>query len=307
MEEFFKQLIEELEERLSYTEEDYTVHQYTVCKTNDTVLHSVVIRLGDEQISKNIYVEPYFRMNMSRTEMDEIVDAIIKESRNRDEANEVIEAFVDGLAYEEVKDKIILGVVCKELNKEYLNDKVYVDIEDTDLVAVFYMFVSKSDNSLINTYVDKKLLKHWGIDSGNDIYDLALQNTMRILPPTINSMNSLIDGCNLESVSDEVVEEVGNTMFVLTNDMSVNGATAMFYDGVLKEFAITHNTDKVVIMPSSRHEVILLPHYEEVNCKSSYRMVEEVNQYVVGKMDILSNSVYIYDLDTDSIKIWKEG
>lgn len=307
MEEFLKQLIEELEERLSYTEEDYTVHQYTVCKTNDTVLHSVVIRLGDEQISKNIYVEPYFHMNMSGTEMDEIVDAIIKESRNRDEANEVIEAFVDGLAYEEVKDKIILRVVCKELNKEYLNDKVYVDIEDTDLVAVFYMFVSKSDNSLINTYVDKKLLEHWGIDSGNDIYDLALQNTMRILPPTINSMNSLIDGCNLESVSDEVVEEVGNTMFVLTNDMSVNGATAMFYDGVLKEFAITHNTDKVVIMPSSRHEVILLPHYEEVNCKSSYRMVDEVNQYVVGKMDILSNSVYIYDLDTDSVRIWKEG
>lgn len=307
MEKFLKQLIEELEERLSYTEEDYTVHQYTVCKTNDTVLHSVVIRLGDEQISKNIYVEPYFHMNMSGTEMDEIVDAIIKESRNRDEANEVIEAFVDGLAYEEVKDKIILRVVCKELNKEYLNDKVYVDIEETDLVAVFYMFVSKSDNSLINTYVDKKLLEHWGIDSGNDIYDLALQNTMRILPPTINSMNSLIDGCNLESVSDEVVEEVGNTMFVLTNDMSVNGATAMFYDGVLKEFAITHNTDKVVIMPSSRHEVILLPHYEEVNCKSSYRMVEEVNQYVVGKMDILSNSVYIYDLDTDSIRIWKEG
>lgn len=307
MEEFLKQLIEELEERLSYTEDDYTIHQYTVCKTNDTVLHSVVIRLGDEQISKNIYVEPYFCMNMSGTEMDEIVDAIIKESRNRDEANEVIEAFADSLVYEEVKDKIILRVISKELNKEYLNDKVYVDIEDTDLVAVFYMFVSKYDNSLINTYVDKKLLEHWGIDSGNDIYDLAIQNTMRILPPTINSMNSIIDGCNLESVSDEVVEEVGNTMFVLTNDMSVNGATAMFYDGVLKQFAITHNTDKVVIMPSSRHEVILLPHYEEVNYKSSYRMVEEVNQYVVGKMDILSNSVYIYDLDTDSIRIWKEG
>ena len=307
MEEFLKQLIEELEERLSYTEEDYTVHQYTVCKTNDTVLHSVVIRLGDEQISKNIYVEPYFHMNMSGTEMDEIVDAILAENSNREGMNEVLEKFAENLDYEEVKDKIIIRVACKELNKDYLKDKVYVEIAGTDLVAVFYILVSMSDKGLINTCVDEKLLKQWGIASASDLYDVTLQNTIRLLPPEIKGMNEMIDCCDLDIVNDGMAEEVGRTMFVLTNEMGVNGATAMFYDGVLKEFAITQNTDKVVIFPSSRHEVILLPHYKELKYESCYRMVEEVNEFVVGDMDILSNSVYIYDLATDSISIWTEG
>lgn len=307
MEGFLRQLIEGLEKRLSYTEEDYTVHQYTICKTNDTVLHSVVIRLGDEQISKNIYVEPYFYMNMRGTEMNEIVEKILAESANKDDALGLLERFNECRGYEDVKDKIIIRLACKSMNEEYLKDKVYVDIEDTDLVAIFYILVKKDEGSLLTTNIDYNTLKSWGHSSANDIYQLALDNTMRLLPATINDMVSVIGLDNFDDMGANVVDEAKRTMYVLTNEMFVNGSSSMLYDNVLKDFASNHNTDKVVIIPSSRHEVILLPHYKELDCSSCYSMLRDVNQYVVSDIDILSNSVYIYELDTDSISIWTEG
>ncbi len=79
MEDFLRELIEKLEERLSVEGEGYSVSKYSICKNNDTVLHSVVIRNGEEQISKSIYMEPYFAMNMRGMNLGEIVELIFEE------------------------------------------------------------------------------------------------------------------------------------------------------------------------------------------------------------------------------------
>ena len=61
----------------------------------------------------------------------------------------------------------------------------------------------------------------------------------------------------------------------------------------MKQFAELDGDD-IVILPSSRHEVLLIPQ-RQVNGKyEPFHMVEMVNETEVSMEDRLSNSVYLY-------------
>ena len=75
----------------------------------------------------------------------------------------------------------------------------------------------------------------------------------------------------------------------------------------MKQFAELDGDD-IVILPSSRHEVLLIPQ-RQVNGKyeSFSHMVEMVNETEVSMEDRLSNSVYLYSREKDSITIAHRG
>ncbi len=306
MEEFLRELVERLEERLSVEGEGYSVSKYNVCKNNDTVLHSVVIRNGEEQISKSIYVEPYFAMNMRGMDFDEIVEKIITEYSNRDYMDEIIEESYKLIQYETVKDKLVIRLASKELNNEYLKDKLYVSVEDTDLVAIIYILISKGDSGLILTSVTQDLFDGWNIDSLDELYKVALENTMKVLPFSVKNMGTFVTVDDFENVDSDMINQLGNMMHVLTNDTGVNGATSILYDNVLKEFATAHNVEEIAILPSSRHEVILLPQNGDVDYRHCYNILNELNKIVVSEIDVLSNNIYIYNAITDKLTMWSE-
>lgn len=306
MEEFLRELVQRLEERLSVEGEGYSVSKYSVCKNNDTVLHSVVIRNGEEQISKSIYVEPYFAMNMRGMDFDEIVEKIITEYSNRDYMDEIIEESYKLIQYETVKDKLVIRLASKELNNEYLKDKLYVSVEDTDLVAIIYILISKGDSGLILTSVTQDLFDGWNIDSLDELYKVALDNTMKVLPFSVKNMGTFVSVDDFENVDSDMINQLGNMMHVLTNDTGVNGATSILYDNVLKEFATVHNVEEIAVLPSSRHEVILLPQNGDVDYGHCYNILNELNKIVVSEIDVLSNNIYIYNAITDKLTMWSE-
>ena len=94
--------------------------------------------------------------------------------------------------------------------------------------------------------------------------------------------------------------EVLIPMYVMTNEQQINGATVLLYDDVMKEFAHQMNSS-FFILPSSIHELILVPaeEFEDPSCLSE--LVKEANYSIVSLGDILSDSVYYYDLEQDKI------
>ena len=89
-------------------------------------------------------------------------------------------------------------------------------------------------------------------------------------------------------------------MYVMTNEQQINGATVLIYDNVIQEFACQKNTS-LYILPSSIHEMILIP-AEEFGDPSGLRaLVREANHSIVSLGDILSDSVYFYDLERKKI------
>ena len=60
---------------------------------------------------------------------------------------------------------------------------------------------------------------------------------------------------------------------------------------------------KVTVLPSSVHELILIPTSENENVAELREMVLQVNETEVSKSEVLSNNVYHYDANTGKFEM----
>ena len=73
------------------------------------------------------------------------------------------------------------------------------------------------------------------------------------------------------------------------------------YD-ILKELSDLFEKD-LIILPSSIHEVILIPAYDHDSYDELTSMVKEVNSTQLSKEEILSDHVYFYSRETGQISM----
>ena len=88
--------------------------------------------------------------------------------------------------------------------------------------------------------------------------------------------------------------ETDSDMYVLTNESKLNGAACILYENVLYDFAQKLGAD-LYILPSSVHEVILLPKLSMFEKDELVNMVKEVNTEGVAADEVLSDHVYEYN------------
>jgi hypothetical protein len=89
-------------------------------------------------------------------------------------------------------------------------------------------------------------------------------------------------------------------MYILSNEKGIHGASSLLYMDVIREFAELLNSD-LFILPSSIHEIILMPVKNPNDKEKLQRMVKEVNDILVPLEEVLSDNVYIYSLEMDHI------
>ena len=89
---------------------------------------------------------------------------------------------------------------------------------------------------------------------------------------------------------------------MLSNTCGVYGATAMLYQDVLKNFSEMMESD-IVILPSNVHEILLLPYTMVHDMNEVKETVEHVNRVEVPLTDVLSDHVYLYDRERNTISI----
>ena len=97
-------------------------------------------------------------------------------------------------------------------------------------------------------------------------------------------------------------EGVNGQIYVATNKEGVNGASVILYPNLLRDFGIKIG-ESFYILPSSIHEVILVPESLGAQAQVLIEMVKDVNRIAVAEDEVLSDNVYLYDLDNDEIKI----
>ena len=101
-----------------------------------------------------------------------------------------------------------------------------------------------------------------------------------------------------EEVNNMKIEDIN--MYVMSNTMKLNGATCITYPHAIENFANEHDSD-VYIIPSSIHEVILIP---DISCSREYidEMIRDVNRRQLDPVDVLSDHVYMYRRDIGEIE-----
>lgn len=85
-------------------------------------------------------------------------------------------------------------------------------------------------------------------------------------------------------------------MYVLSNKEHLNGAATLFYPGTMQLVASEFG-GSYYILPSSIHEVILIPDDGDMDVEFLLSMVVSVNKDGVLPEDKLTDSVYYYDAE----------
>lgn len=83
-------------------------------------------------------------------------------------------------------------------------------------------------------------------------------------------------------------------MSVITNKSRVKGASAILVDRLIEEYAKSQDVDKVIFIPSTIHEGILIP-YGEVPVEVVNERINEVNKTVLPE-EILGKRAYIIEV-----------
>ena len=127
---------------------------------------------------------------------------------------------------------------------------------------------------------------------------MAKENTQKLQKYEIKNMHDVIceltEAENSEDCDDMAEFESSISMYVLSNKSRVEGAACILYPELIKDFSNVIGSS-LYIIPSSIHEVLLLPSDNLDECDAIKGMIKEINDSQVKIEEVLSYSLYFYD------------
>lgn len=286
---FFDMIKEVIEDRGL---EGITIQQSNVIKNNGITEIGISLVREGESISPNIYIEPYYREFLKGKPVTEIADEIIEQSQSaRERMHFETEDFTE---YDRAKRRIVFKLVNQEKNQKLLEQIPYVKY--MDLAMVFYYLLPELEEKEVSgtILIHNQHLKLWGV-TAEEVSVVAKRNTPRLLPAAIIGMGELLKSLMHRT---DIPEEIAKSkaMYVMSNSRRMNGAATMAYPQTIQNFANSIGKN-VYIIPSSVHEVILLP---ETGLEQNLNaVVSEVNRSQLDPKEVLADHVYYYDRKDD--------
>ena len=262
-----------------------------VIKNNGCEMDGLVIMEKGKDIAPTIYLDSFYELYTNGENIKNIIrqiEVIYEQNKNN------VTFDVNILKhFDTIKDKIVYKVVNYRSNEKLLEQVPHKRI--LDLAVVFYCLLDNEYGRSATALIYNNNLKNWNVTI-DDVYKAALKNTPDLLHSKISSMAALFEKCGVNVDGEEVdlKDYVPSDMYVHTNESKLNGAACILYENVLYDFAQKLGAD-LYILPSSVHEVILLPKLSMFEKDELVNMVKEVNTEGVAADEVLSDHVYEYN------------
>ncbi len=297
------QLLQALGKRLM---EDYGITATAVksIKNNGVVLDGLSLRRKDERIAPVFYLNRFFdAYKRGELTVNDILNRIVVEYEKL--PTPPLEDIEKMLSAPDFIDRISLRMLNAERNEAMIEERnlLYHEIEDTDLVALFYVNVLSTDDSSASIALTEDLMKKYlpKYSDGDDLFKAIVQKDPGIKFEHISVI--------LEKMMQRIptfppaFPEVSYPLYVLTNTNMTNGAGVILYDAAKKAIKERFTNGNVTVIPSSVHELILLETSENEDLDALREMVSTVNRTEVTREDFLSDNVYHYDIKTGELTI----
>lgn len=286
--------------------EEAHVDFHETIKNNGVTYQALAILEKNQNVSPNIRLDGYFASYCEGMDIKDIATEVFRIYETEKERDIDITYFTD---FSRAKSHIMFRLVNYDKNKARLEKMPHVKFLDLALVYYFEMDWVHKENGQASVQIEKEHLAMWEIDEGA-LYDLAMQNTMRDLPALYKPMCDVVlqimegEGIQLDPEDMETfkTENADIHMYVLSNPKSYFGASVMYYPNILKEIALLLKSD-LIVLPSSVHEVIILPQSEEDDYDKLNEMIVDINMHQVAAEEVLSNHFYYYDKERDELRI----
>lgn len=292
--------------RLHYGE-DYNVATYPVPKNNGTFKTGLVIMDNQVNITPTIYLDGFY----TRFAQGEPMDALCEEIIELYEENRLVADFDMSMVrcFDRVQNVICLRLVNAKMNKELLKNVPHVLFHD--LAIVFYILLARDSQELATIMIQNKFLDAWQVTI-EELYQHAITNTKRWFDIAITPVLDMMLRTFAEDMTEEQKSELYGLLgadagrvplYVVTNQEKMFGANVLLNKEFLRQFADELDSD-LYILPSSVHEVLVIPTSTDAELCILKAIVKEVNRTDVPEEQILSDSVYIYYRATDHVEMY---
>jgi len=222
-----------------------------------------------------VYLEDMYEMFSEREDLDETMKSIANIFMN----NICMPFEVDNVFdFKKLKNRVVMELINTEMNEELLADLPHTDVIN---MSVIYRVIMRlcDDGGFDSIIVNDHVLEEMGVGR-DEVHELALQNTTDIMEP--------------------VIMDLSPKALMITNNFQTFGASAMIIGEVMEIVGRRLGTDKMYIIPCSIHEFIAVQ-AEGTELESLVAMLAEGNREFTRECDILSNSIYLYDLKEQKI------
>lgn len=297
--EFFEAVKEQVKEYLPAEYQDASVELVQKVKNNDQMLMGISIRKVDENIVPNIYLDGYFEAYRNGDlSMETVLQAVSRDRQTYD--GKGMEGITEELIrYDSIRGKLQVRLCDPEKNKARRGE--LVSTVQGDFSAVYYVNLFETEQGIGSVAVTPGLLENWGITKEQlhkDALAAGLSQTP-MLCSMDNMVGSLLFGEEpvnlLEQKDGGDREEPETPMYCLTNAEKINGASLILNEEVMKLVGEVLGDD-LYVLPSSVHEVMLVPVSSQIELSYLQNMVAEINgSGEVPAEEILSDKVQYFD------------
>ena len=291
----FLNAVVECVRRIAGKEAEVFIHRVT--KNNGIVLDGIVIMKNGSNFSPTIYLNGYYSMYLSGCELDEIVRRVYDIYLNSIGNVTIPDDFF--MSFEKLRNNVAFRVINYERNEKLLENIPFRRFKN--LAIVYFVVIDDIEEGRGIVTIYNNHVGYWNI-SEDILYNCAMINTPRLYPAEIKPMNQVVSDMILKESNEDNIEELiahvnrmneEFPMYVLTNSYRSYGASCMLYDGLLMKFA-RHIEADLYIVPSSVHEIILIPVDGDVTKEGLDEMVRNVNSTELSKEEILSDTAYLF-------------
>lgn len=195
-------------------------------------------------------------------------------------------------SWEESRTKIYPILLPYEKNRELLKNVIHKKYLDLALCCCLTLEDEERNNMSVR--VTEGILQQWEI-SEEDLFRQAYENMQNAGYHIINMMQ-IIKECGFEG------EMPATKMFVLTNRKQLYGAAGILETDLLKNFSDRIGKN-LFILPSSIHEVILIPDEGRFGESLLKEMIMDVNENVLQEEDFLADHAYYFDREKGEVRV----
>ena len=283
-----------IRERLS----DYqltSVYASETVKNNGKVLLGITVVPKGQEISPCIYVEPYIPPDPSRLRGKETWSKVADRLANdfRYALDSIKPESVTIFDPAGIEENLVLELVNREKNLELLKDRPYRSYLDLAAIMKWRVFCGGRAGTVA---ISNEVTETWDIPV-DELFDIALQNTMRLYPPRVDPLDEVI-----REISQGILSDIDSPFYYVGTKHGLKGSIALLYPGLLRQIYETIG-ETYYLIPSSINELLALPESYESDQDRLRDLIWEVNTYMLDRSDVLADTLYRYNPEYDKLEM----
>lgn len=266
-----------------------------ITKINNVVKEAVTFKGECGTTLPVFYIQDCYEYYQENQDMEECISAIMDLLR----ALPSFDKEILSMPWSDVRSKLQVQLINREWNKVLLKDTPFLNV--CDLAIVCRVVLQENDEGRVSFLVKNSMLEYWGIEK-KQLWETAFVN-LRNGAYQIQAKENILPEI-YTAAEETAVDKDDDVMmlYILSNKYYIDGAAGMLRTDILQNLSEKLQTD-LYILPSSLHEVILIPVSQQIDVGELRQMVKNVNRGLVEQEERLSDTVYCFHRASGKIEI----